>query len=115
LEGKFEPGNYGEIQISPTLQATYSNLNKLHGGRAPRFLEYFDGTKNVEILYEQWLPEDGGRFYKKRVKNMLVKIASNEEIMIPFNFIWMTMRQIKEFLRKDNIINPHVRSIIAHL
>ena len=115
LEGKFEPGNYGSVQLSPTLQVTYSNLNKLHGGQKPRFTEYFDNTKKVKILYDCWLPEDGGRFFKKRVKNMLVEIPENEEINAPSNFIWLTMNQIKELLKHENLINTHVRSIISHL
>ena len=115
LEGKFEPGNYGSVQLSPTLQVTYSNLNKLHGGKKPKFTEYFDSTKEVKILYDFWLPEDGGRFFKKRVKNMLVEIEKSEIIEIPSNYIWVTMNQIKELLRHDNLINTHVRSIISHL
>ena len=115
LEGKFEPGNYGEIQLSPTLQVTYSNLHKLHGGQKPKFTEYFDNTKKVKVLYNHWLPEDGGRFYKKRVKNMLVEVSEDEEVITPANFIWLTMKQIKSLLKQDDIINTHVRSIIAHI
>ena len=28
VQAKFEPGNYGKIQLSPSLQATYSNLQR---------------------------------------------------------------------------------------
>ena len=31
VEAKFEPGNYNQYQLSPTLQATFSNLSKAHG------------------------------------------------------------------------------------
>ncbi len=115
LEGKFEPGNFGGVQLSPTLQVTYSNLNKLHGGKKPRFTEYFDGTKEVKVLYDFWLPEDGGRFFKKRVKNMLVELKKDEVIEISSNYIWLTINQIKELLKRDNLVNTHVRSIISHL
>ena len=115
LQAKFEPGNYGDIQISPTLQVTYSNLNKAHGGRRPRFTEYFDNSKNVSVLYEQWLPEDGGRFYNKRVKYMLVELDEKQDIDFPSSFMWLTMNQIKKLMFRDNIVNPHVRSIISHL
>ena len=36
IEAKFEPGNYNEIQLSPSLQATYSNLNRVHLGSKPK-------------------------------------------------------------------------------
>ena len=32
LQAKAEPGNIGKLQLSPTLQATTSNLLKAHGG-----------------------------------------------------------------------------------
>mgnify|MGYP003135681472 CR=1 FL=1 len=116
IEAKFEPGNYGEVLLSPTLQVTYDNLNKLHSGRKPLYSEYFDGTivVGIDVKFEHWYPEDGGRFYKKRVKNMLVEI-DNEIKNIPQNFIWLTMYQLKELLKLDNIMNPHLRSIISYL
>ena len=37
-QGKIEPGNVGLAQLAPTMQATASNLDRVHGGRA-QFLE----------------------------------------------------------------------------
>ena len=42
LQAKAEPGNIGKLQLSPTLQATTSNLLKAHGGSKPLYAEYFD-------------------------------------------------------------------------
>jgi dTDP-4-dehydro-6-deoxy-alpha-D-glucopyranose 2,3-dehydratase len=115
LQAKAEPGNYGTLQFSPTLQVTFSNLQKAHKGRKPDFAEYFEDKTKHKVLYKHWLPEDGGRFYKKRVLNMLVEVEDNEKIELKHDFIWLTLYQIKELLKQDNIVNPHVRSIIAHL
>ena len=60
LQAKAEPGNIGKLQLSPTLQATTSNLLKAHGGIRPKFSEYFDEPKNVKIIYAKWQSEDGG-------------------------------------------------------
>ena len=35
IEAKAEPGNYGTLQLSPTLQVTFSNLNRAHAGKKP--------------------------------------------------------------------------------
>lgn len=114
IEAKFEPGNFDRVLLSPTLQVTYDNLNKLHSGRKPLFAEYFDGTNSsTKVIYQHWYPEDGGRFYLKRVKNMLVEI--DDEIEVPDGFQWMTMYQIKMLLKEDNLINQHLRSIISYL
>ncbi len=122
IDAKAEPGNIYKLQLSPTLQSTISNLQRMHGGKKPPFAEYFEevesipeGKPGVRVLYSQWLAEDGGRFYLKVNKNMLVEVDETVEITVPSNFIWLTMYQIKQLLKYDNLVGPHVRSIISHL
>ena len=114
FEAKFEPGNYGKVLLSPTLQVTYSNLYQAHNGKKPKFSQYFDGTEDkYKIIYNHWLPEDGGRFYLKRVKCLIVEVAPNEDIEIPESYKWLTLFQLKEMLKEDNLVNPHVRTILS--
>jgi oxidase EvaA len=113
FEAKFEPGNYGKVLLSPTLQVTYSNLNQAHKGKKPRFSHYFVENEKYETIYNHWLPEDGGRFYLKRVKCMIVEISEDELIEIPDNFRWLTLFQVREMLKEDNLVNPHVRTILS--
>jgi dTDP-4-dehydro-6-deoxy-alpha-D-glucopyranose 2,3-dehydratase len=115
LQAKAEPGNIGKLQLSPTLQATTSNLLKAHGGKQPLFAEYFDESNNPKIIYAKWQSEDGGRFHLKSNYNMIVEIDKNEELDIPDYFIWITLYQIKQLLKIENFIGPHVRGIISYL
>ena len=115
LQAKAEPGNIGKLQLSPTLQATTSNLLKAHGGKQPLFAEYFDESNNPKIIYAKWQSEDGGRFYLKSNYNMIVEIEENKELDIPDNFIWITLYQIKQLLKIENFVGPHVRGIISYL
>jgi oxidase EvaA len=117
LHAKAEPGNTLLFQISPTLQATYSNLKTAHGGAVPRFSEFFVGQDEdkADVAYKQWLAEDGGRFFLKSNLNMLVEVAQADLPPIPDDYRWFTLSQIKEFLLHDNYINPHVRSILCHI
>ena len=113
LQAKAEPGNIGKLQLSPTLQATTSNLLKAHGGIRPKFSEYFDEPKNVKIIYAKWQSEDGGRFHLKSNYNMIVEV--DEEFNIPDSFIWVTLYQIKQLLKIENFVGPHIRVIISYL
>ena len=115
IQAKAEPGNIDKLQLSPTLQATTSNLLKEHGGIKPVFAEYFDEPKKERVIYAKWQSEDGGRFYLKSNYNMIVEIDENEEIKIPDYFIWMTLYQIKYLLKYENLVSPHVRGIISVL
>lgn len=118
-EAKMEPGNYGKVQLSPTLQATFANIKKAHDGRKPHFVDYFENTQNYEgfdTLFDAWLAEDGGRLYLKRNKGILIEVPENYDLEIPNdNFIWLSLYQIKELLKEDAWINPHIRGIMAHV
>ena len=115
LQAKAEPGNIGKLQLSPTLQATTSNLLKAHGGSKPLFAEYFDEENNLNIIYAKWQSEDGGRFHLKSNYNMIVEVKEDEELKIPDSFIWVTLYQIKQLMKIENFVGPHVRGIISYL
>lgn len=117
VEAKAEPGNYGTLQLSPTLQATFSNLNRAHAGRKPRFANYFETPEKMgaQIHYDQWMSEDGGRLHLKRNRGMLVEVAEGTVTDLPSGFIWVSMFQLKALLHENAWINPHIRGIIAHL
>ena len=115
LQAKAEPGNIGKLQLSPTLQATTSNLLKAHGGKRPIFAKYFDEVNNPKIIYAKWQSEDGGRFHLKSNYNMIVEVNEDEELIIPDYFIWVTLFQIKQLLKIENFVGPHIRGIISYL
>ena len=115
LQAKAEPGNIGKLQLSPTLQATTSNLLKAHGGSKPLFAEYFDEPKNAKIIYAKWQSEDGGRFHLKSNYNMIVEVDEQTDLEIPDSFIWVTLFQIKQLMKIENFVGPHVRGIISYL
>ena len=115
LQAKAEPGNIGKLQLSPTLQATTSNLLKAHGGSKPLFAEYFDEENKPKIIYAKWQSEDGGRFHLKSNYNMIVEVKEEEELKIPDSFIWVTLYQIKQLMKIENFVGPHVRGIISYL
>lgn len=117
LEAKAEPGNFGLVQLSPTLQATFSNLKRAHKGRKPHFARFFESAEQhaAKVLNRAWLAEDGGRLYRKRNLGMLVELAPEEKLEIPENFVWASLYQIKELMVEDAWVNPHVRGVLAHI
>jgi len=113
MQGKIEPGNVNVVQISPTLQATKSNYTQVHKGRRPLFLEYFNGEKQVRVLLDQLQSEQGARFLRKRNRNIIVELAESEPIETPGNFIWITLGQLKQLIRQDNLVNMDTRTVIS--
>lgn len=111
LQAKIEPGNLNHVQLSPTLQATKSNYTKVHQGKEPAYLSYFKNATDDQILVDQLQSEQGARFLKKRNRNIIIKLE--EDIHTEENFIWLTLRQIKELMQYDNLVNMDTRTVIS--
>ena len=113
MQAKIEPGNVNCVQISPTLQATKSNYKRVHQGKAPNYLEYFVNAKPHEIILDQLQSEQGARFLRKRNRNIIIKV--DEEVEELEDFRWMTLGQIKELMRNDNMVNMDTRTVLSGL
>ncbi len=115
MQAKIEPGNINTIQLSPTLQATKSNYTRIHKGKSPLYLEYFNGKKDVNILIDQLQSEQGARFLKKRNRNIIVEVKDDEDIIIFDNFIWVTLGQLKQLMKYDNLVNMDTRTVVSSI
>jgi len=111
MQAKIEPGNVNYVQLSPTLQATKSNYSQVHKGKKPLYLEYFQNAQTNQILLDQLQSEQGARFLKKRNRNIIIKVE--DDIDVHDNFIWLTLRQIKQLIQHDNLVNMDTRTVIS--
>lgn len=115
VQVKMEPGNVNLLQISPTLQATKSNYTTVHGGKKPSYLEYFLDNKCANVVTDQLQSEQGSRFLRKRNRNIIIRIDENEEIDILPDFFWLTLGQISQLLKHDNIVNMDSRTVLSNI
>jgi oxidase EvaA len=111
MQAKMEPGNVNGLQLSPTIQATKSNFTRVHKGKSPDYLNYFIEGSRSEVLIDQLQTEQGGRFLRKRNRNIVIRI--DEEVEVLPNFCWLTLGEIKKLLELDNFVNMDARSVIS--
>lgn len=111
MQAKVEPGNVNCVQISPTIQATKSNFMQAHGGKKPHYLSYFENSGDYTVIFDQIQSEQGTRFYKKRNRNIIIRV--DEEIDILPEFKWMTLGQIKDLMKIDNLVNMDTRTVLS--
>lgn len=111
MQAKIEPGNINVVQLSPTIQATKSNFMGKHGGNIPLYLDYFVESKKHTVLADQLQSEQSSRFYKKRNRNMILLVE--DEIDVADSHKWMTLGQIKECMKVDNLVNMDARSVLS--
>jgi len=113
LQAKIEPGNVNCVQLSPTLQATRSNYTCVHGGRSPAYLDYFKNARPEQILLDQLQSEQGGRFYRKRNRNIIILVT--DDLKLGPDFRWLTLGQIKSLIAHDNMVNMDTRTVLSGL
>ena len=111
MQAKIEPGNVNKIQISPTIQATKSNFTQKHGGKKPAYLDYFINSKKQTIVVDQIQSEQSSRFLKKRNRNIIIYVEDDIEVLPSHK--WMTLGQLKELMKIDNLVNMDTRTVIS--
>ena len=74
-------------------------------------MEYFLNAVDHEIIVDQIQSEQSSRFYKKRNRNIIIKVQ--DEVLLKPNFKWMTLGQIKRLMKKDNIVNMDTRTVLS--
>ena len=114
LQGKFEPGNVYGVQISPTVQSTFSSID--FNKKKIKYLDFFLNKKyKKNIKLKKWVSEDGGRFFKKKNLLMIIDIG-NHDLKINKNFMWVDKLNMKKLnFYKYPIVNPHVRTLLSFL
>jgi len=113
IQAKMEPGNVNMVQLSPTVQATRSNYTQVHGGKRPLYLDYFLDRSRSRFLVDQLQSEQGARFLRKRNRNMIVQIPDGEDVENHKDFCWLTLGQLFELLKLDNIVNMDSRTVLS--
>ncbi|MFJ2213376.1 NDP-hexose 2,3-dehydratase family protein [Streptomyces sp. NPDC101062] len=114
MQAKMEPGNPNLLQLSPTVQATRSNYQRVHAGSGVRYLEHFTEVPPDLVLADSLQSEHGAWFYRKSNRNMLVE-AVGAEIPITPDHRWLALGQIGELLRLDNVVNMDARTVLGCL
>jgi dTDP-4-dehydro-6-deoxy-alpha-D-glucopyranose 2,3-dehydratase len=111
-----ECGNIGVLQLGPTIQSTWSNIRRAHGGRRPPMLEVIFAEAGVRIIYRANHNEEGGRFWQKSNENVVAFLDDERVIETDMKmFYWASLSQIKELALMDNVLNPFVKTILFPL
>lgn len=113
VQAKMEPGNVNMVQLSPTVQATRSNYTRAHGGKIPLYLDYFLNRSKSCVLIDQLQSEQGARFLRKRNRNMIIQIPDGQAVEEHEDYCWLTLGQLFELLKLDNMVNMDSRTVLS--
>ncbi len=115
VQAKAEPGNYELVSLSPAVQATFSNLERAHGGTLPIFASYFypEPDPDGSVIARAWLSEDGGRLFNKRNLGIVLEVENGADLELREDFRWVSMWQIKQLFTENAWVNPHLFRLIS--
>ena len=108
LQAKVEPGNKNKIQLSPTVQATKSNYNKVHKGKKVPYLEYFLRINKKNIINQS---EQGFRYLNKFNSNIIIQIK--KKINLLPGFYWFSRSELEYLIKKKSLLNMNAISIFS--
>lgn len=109
---KVEPGNVGGAQLAPTVQATLSNLDRVHAGMPPPMVDAVLDPAAAAVVSDGAWSEQGTRFLGKRNRNL---VARTRQAPVPDNptHRWVGSGDLRAALRTDFGVNTDARSVIA--
>lgn len=110
VQAKLECGNHDVIEMAPTVQCLTGNYKLVE---APPFLDYVLAARPDQILVDTFQSEEGGRFYREQNRNLIVLAGDDFPLDVPENFMWLTLNQLKTFLKFNNFLNIQARSLIS--
>ncbi|MET7286370.1 NDP-hexose 2,3-dehydratase family protein [Streptomyces sp. NPDC005573] len=113
MQAKMEPGNSELVQYAATVQATPSNYQRVHGGRATPYLEYFQEHAGRRVVFDQLLSEHASWYLYKRNRNMIVEVPEHEDIEVADDFTWLTLGQLRLQLERGNRVNMNARTVLS--
>ncbi len=115
LQAKVEPGNFDTLEFAPTVQCTPINYTPERPELYPTFYDLVVNSSMDQIRYSAVHSEEGGRFYNDEKRFLVIEIDKNQNLDLPENYIWMSIRQMKEFIRYHNYLNIEARSMLSCL
>jgi oxidase EvaA len=111
LQIRVEPGNLGVAQYGPTVQSTPANYQRVHGGKATPYLDFFHRSRGATPVGD-WTELDlGGRYLFKNKRLVCVEVG--ELPPVEPNFVWVPARLLKAAVLESALINTDLRSLLA--
>lgn len=113
VQAKLEPGNFDIIEFAPTVQCLTGDFRDKEPGQRPPYLDYVLSAAPAQRLVDTMQSEEGGRFFQEQNRNMLILADDEFPLATSENYRWMTLNQIKQFIRFNNYLNIQARSLIS--
>ena len=68
------------------------------------------------MVFDTLQSEEGGRFFREENRNLLLRGNPTFPVDdLPPRYLWLTLSQLKRFLKFNNFLNVEARSLLSFL
>jgi oxidase EvaA len=113
VQGKVEVGNFDVVEIAPTIQCVTGSYRDRTKSECPPFLDEVLSAPPERIHFQTRQSEEGGRFFHEQNLSLVVEVDPSFPEDLSSNFIWVTLRQLKELIRYNNFVNAQARCLLS--
>jgi oxidase EvaA len=111
VKAKPEIGCFDSLEIGPSVQREHIEgpIDK------DRIDEVFDThlKDRKDIIFDQLLSEEGGRFYHEQNRNVIVEVDKDEIREMPKGYFWMNYHTLNELVQINNVLNIQLRNLLS--
>jgi oxidase EvaA len=112
VQAKVECGNMDILEIAPTVQCITANYD-VHD--MPPHADGFLNPVGRTTLVDAMQSEEGGRFFHEANRNVVQLLGDSPAPDPHPSYAWLTLYQLKEYVRYNNYVNVEARSLLACL
>lgn len=109
---KMESGVMDLLEISPTVQCITDNYSM---DDMPPYTDRFLNRRDLTTIIDVYQSEEGGRFYQESNQNIVLLANQKFQEKEPPFYMWVSLKQLKEFIKFNNFVNIEARSLLACL
>nr|WP_042193112.1 NDP-hexose 2,3-dehydratase family protein [Kibdelosporangium sp. MJ126-NF4]CEL20573.1 2,3-dehydratase [Kibdelosporangium sp. MJ126-NF4]CTQ89484.1 2,3-dehydratase [Kibdelosporangium sp. MJ126-NF4] len=113
VHARTEPGTGDVVEMSSTVNCSPDNYREFNAEQRPPFVDYVLSAPPERIMVDVVHSEEGGRFYHAENRYLVVAADDDFPLDVPPDFAWMTVAQLKNFVRYGNHLNVGARSLLT--
>lgn len=112
IQLKMESGVMDLLEIAPTVQCITDNYTP---DDMPPYTDKFLNRRGFTTISDVYQSEEGGRFFQESNENIVLLANEGFSPKEPPFYMWLTLRQLKEFIKFNNFVNVEARSLLSCL
>ncbi|RJP76716.1 MAG: NDP-hexose 2,3-dehydratase [Candidatus Zixiibacteriota bacterium] len=107
---KLESGNIDLLGMAPTVQCITGSYDTPN---LPPYVAEMLQPQRSRVVFDTLQSEEGGRFFREENRNLLLLADESFPLETPPRYLWVSLRQLKQFLEFNNFLNVEARSLLA--